>query len=176
MLQRASTSSSWETSVRGRKMWDRIDDTFCWLFSCFYASSCCLTSTTSRSSDGISSLFCSGLSTSFVVSSSKTRPRYATPSPWWAEKGQQLKILALIRKYRNDKPLLCHFGRKSKLLLFYHLLFRGLALRVDHWRRWTLCGFRTSWQNTDRMLAGNQDCHQLQQYKRAVRFLSKRGT
>lgn len=57
------------------------DDTFCCVFKCLYPSSCRLTSTTSWSSDGMSSLFCSGLSSSFVVSSSKTRPRYATPSP-----------------------------------------------------------------------------------------------
>lgn len=78
-LRRGRTSSSWETSVRRRKATDEI---CCCVYKRFYISSFRLTSTTSRSSDVMSSLFCSGLSTSFVVSSSKTRPRYATPSPW----------------------------------------------------------------------------------------------
>lgn len=52
-----------------------------------------LTSTTSKSSAGMSSVFGSGLSASFVVSSSKTRPRYATPSPWEAEgRGKEARL------------------------------------------------------------------------------------
>lgn len=69
-----------------------------------------LTSTTSRPSDGMSSVFCSGLSTSLVVNSSKTRPRYATPSPWQTEEAAVLinKIHQINQKKKTQDALRPH--------------------------------------------------------------------